>query len=263
MVAPKNVSSFLTRIKEIRRKSKKSSNSFFEQVESDIDSKAKFMEEQISREKQMHDHFNSLVEYKKVLRIASELVRGAGAIRQDLRANNSINAEAVDTNYFDEGSKEDVIADSHDDIGINNMCGTILSSEKERLSRLVFRATRGNVLVYFRDFKNPIMDYYGNEMRKSVYVMIYPDGETIQEKLIKICDSFMGERYEIPPGGIEQKIEEINEKIKETKRLIYITQEEIEKYLYSINTLEGTDLSAILLYKWFITKETSLYKALN
>lgn len=85
----------------------------------------------------------------------------------------------------------------------------------------------------------------------------------MRDKLNKICDSFTGSRYDIPEGGIEQQIEMIDQKIDETKKLVNVTEEEIAKYLYSVNTLEDSDLSAIQLYKWFVTKEITLYTALN
>ena len=132
-----------------------------------------------------------------------------------------------------------------------------------RFKNLIFRATRGNALTYFQDFEKPIVDFYGNTVMKSVYVLMFPDGEAIKEKLNRLCDSFLGEKYEIPLGDIDQKIQEVTGKIKETRQIVEVTREEVKKYLISINKVEDSDTSTIQIYKWFILKEKSLYSSLN
>lgn len=44
-----------------------------------------------------------------------------------------------------------------------NVSGTINTDEVMRFRKLVFRATRGNALVFFADIKKPIVDFYGIE----------------------------------------------------------------------------------------------------
>lgn len=73
----------------------------------------------------------------------------------------------------------------------------------------------------------------------------------------------MGEKYEIPPENIDEKIDEINDKIKETREIVRVTQEELKKYLFSINTLEGSGTSSLKVYEWFLVKERTLYTSLN
>lgn len=82
-------------------------------------------------------------------------------------------------------------------------------------------------------------------------------------KLAKICDSFTGSRYETPQAEINSKLDDLNRKIIQTKDILKATESEVTKYLFSVNTLEESDLSAIQIYKWFIVKEIALYKALN
>jgi hypothetical protein len=42
-----------------------------------------------------------------------------------------------------------------------------------------------------------------------------------------------------------------------------LTRDEVRKYLISVNTLEGNDLAATIVLKWFILKEKTLYTTLN
>lgn len=71
-------------------------------------------------------------------------------------------------------------------IKVSSIVGTIERHEKDRFKKLVFRATRGNALAHFRDFEKPIMNYYGQEVYKSVYCVMFPDGESIKAKIQKL-----------------------------------------------------------------------------
>ena len=51
------------------------------------------------------------------------------------------------------------------------MAGTIDASEKERLKKLLFRATRGKALTYFNDFD--AKDALGHLLKKSVYIIVF------------------------------------------------------------------------------------------
>jgi V-type H+-transporting ATPase subunit a len=73
----------------------------------------------------------------------------------------------------------------------------------------------------------------------------------------------MGEKYEIPLENIDEKIAEVESKIKDTRGIVQMTQEELKKYLVTINSMEDTDVSVMKIYKWFITKEKLLYSNLN
>ena len=97
-----------------------------------------------------------------------------------------------------------------------------------------------------------------------MYVVVFQEGGILREKITKICDSFMGERFEIPHGGFAGKIHEIEKKINETKGVMSYTRSEIRSYLDTINRLEDNDdVSAIQVYKWFVLKEKGLYHTLN
>jgi hypothetical protein len=64
-----------------------------------------------------------------------------------------------------------------------------------RFKKMVFRATRGKALTYFRDFDSAgLPDYAGklDDISRTVYVIIFQDGSHARGKLSKICDSFNG-----------------------------------------------------------------------
>lgn len=92
-------------------------------------------------------------------------------------------------------------------MSISFVAGTIKDSEKERMTRLLFRTTRGKALTYFHDFDQ-------GDVKKAVYMVVYQDGSMIRDRVQKICDSFMGQRFEVPPlSNIKQEVDSENLKI--------------------------------------------------
>jgi len=52
----------------------------------------------------------------------------------------------------------------------------------------------------------------------SVYIIVYWDGDFIKDKIKRICDSFQGQRFDLPPmAEIDDKINEVTEQIKNAK----------------------------------------------
>lgn len=65
------------------------------------------------------------------------------------------------------------------------------------MQRMLFRITRGKALTHFSD------DFEQGGIQKVVYMVVYQDGPVIRDRVSKICDSFMGSRFEIPNLGDE------------------------------------------------------------
>lgn len=58
-------------------------------------------------------------------------------------------------------------------IRVSHIAGTIALEEKARLKKLIFRATRGKALTYFRDFSVPSDLNGGKEQTKAVYIVVF------------------------------------------------------------------------------------------
>ena len=63
------------------------------------------------------------------------------------------------------------------------------------MERMLFRITRGKALTHFS------ADFEQDKVQKVVYMVVYQDGAVIRDRVQKICDSFMGSRFEIPNLG--------------------------------------------------------------
>ena len=78
-------------------------------------------------------------------------------------------------------------------MSVSYLAGTILKEDQDRLRKMVFRATRGKALTYFEDILGADLKDYSGEVRmqlRTVYVLVFQDGQTVRDKLTKVCDSF-------------------------------------------------------------------------
>ena len=70
------------------------------------------------------------------------------------------------------------------------MAGVIDSEDVSRFKRIVFRSTKGKSFVH--------TEQVSDEDKKSVYIVTFQDGGFLRDKIQKICDSFSGQRYDLP-----------------------------------------------------------------
>jgi vacuolar-type H+-ATPase subunit I/STV1 len=140
---------------------------------------------------------------------------GAGGAAMDEERKNasfSINSQQHDQNRGDENNErvplmEGLSATAH-------IAGTIDVKEKNRLNRLLYRATKGNAIVYFEDIAIVQKDLTGKPMEKSSYIITFTEGRAIRNKITNICDSFSGHRTDLPDlSDIARRITEVNRQI--------------------------------------------------
>jgi hypothetical protein len=84
------------------------------------------------------------------------------------------------------------------DVGVNIafVAGTIKDGdESNRMQRMLFRITRGKALTHFSE------PFLQDKVQKVVYMVVFQEGQMIRDRVQKICDSFMGSRFEIPGLG--------------------------------------------------------------
>ena len=68
---PKNVATFLKALEILRSEKRKSENVLLDEIEHDIESKERFITEQVRTLSDMQTNLNTLIEHKSVLAIAS------------------------------------------------------------------------------------------------------------------------------------------------------------------------------------------------
>lgn len=152
----------------------------------------------------------------------------------------------------------------------NKIAGVIDSVEVERLKRLVFRVTKGKSFVFTHDFVDQAAanDQISRPV-KSVYIIMYWDGELIRDKILRICDSFHGNRYEVPEmSQINEEIHKITQSINDARNVYHQTRNSLTEQLMIFNKLDANDqqddeISTIYIYKMFLAKEKAMYQTLN
>lgn len=92
----------------------------------------------------------------------------------------------------------------------------------------------------------------------------------MKDRVQKICDSFQGQRFEVPPvDQISTQAGETKMDIIKAEELLNISVKQLKDYLRSINRLSDEHESqqqavhTLEVYKWFVAKEKSIYTALN
>lgn len=201
MVVPADLNRLKKTMKQQTRFKRRTPQGIFELIEEEVNKHTKLIEEQQLREEHMHHQCLELIEKKAVYTVAAKILGKDDQLQEDEENKFDIQMRDGDQQL---GARESLLEKS--ELRISHLAGTINQSEKERLQKLIFRATRGTALTYFQDIERPFMDYRGVKSYKTVYIVIYQEGEYIKEKLSRLLDSFMGNKFVIEDEHFQTKI---------------------------------------------------------
>lgn len=179
-----------------------------------------------------------------------------GIAADNERVDNSINA--ADTSALLEGNS----------VNIQHVAGVIDHDDINRLKRLIFRSTKGKSYLFMRNYVDADEQDGHQKGNRSVYIIVFWDGNHIREKIQKICDSFSGNRYELPVlSTIPSKIAEIETSISNARSIYHQTRDLLRQLLINFDKIsennEDGKASTIYIYKMFLAKEKALYQNLN
>lgn len=147
-------------------------------------------------------------------------------------------------------------------INIERVAGVVESDEIARFRKLIFRATKGKSFMYTQQFYD--QDQPETKPR-SVYIITYYDGTHIREKIQRICDSFSGQRFNLPEQNkLGEQIQRMADSIKNQRTVFDRTKQQLRNQLIEFdNITEEGDLekssSTIFIYKMFLAQEKALY----
>jgi vacuolar-type H+-ATPase subunit I/STV1 len=149
-------------------------------------------------------------------------------------------------------------------INIERVAGVIDSEDVNRFKRLIFRSTKGKSFVHTEQFID--QDDPDNKDQKSVYIVTFQDGGFLRDKIQRICDSFSGQRYDLPEvTELQPQIQRMQSSIQNQKTVFERTKHQLRQQLIEFDRIsEGqTTSSTIFIYKMFLSKEKGLYMTLN
>ncbi|CAO1942168.1 unnamed protein product [Urochloa humidicola] len=203
--------------------------------------------------------YNELLEFKLVLTKAGGILASSH--------NHAASAEReLDENIYDrevdEGNayllEQGVHQGSSGNSGVRFVSGVILKSKALAFERMLFRATRGNMLFNQAPAGEPVTDpISGEEVEKTVFVVFF-SGEQAKAKILKICDSFGASCYPVPEEMIKQRqiFNEVSARLSDLEVTLDAGIQHRNKALESVGSQ---------LWRWtiMVKKEKAVYDTLN
>ena len=145
-------------------------------------------------------------------------------------------------------------------VSIQFTSGTIKDEDAERLRRMLFRVTRGKALVHFS------APFTQDRVQRVVYLVVFQDGNVLRDRVNKVCDSFMGSRYEFQDLGdpLFAEAARVRVQILEDRQLLRLSKQQLQEYLRSINGKCDKDHpSQLEIFHHFVAKEKALAACCN
>eukprot|EP00698_Gefionella_okellyi_P006161 TRINITY_DN15599_c0_g1_i1.p1 TRINITY_DN15599_c0_g1~~TRINITY_DN15599_c0_g1_i1.p1 ORF type:complete len:847 (-),score=193.78 TRINITY_DN15599_c0_g1_i1:23-2563(-) len=142
--------------------------------------------------------------------------------------------------------------------GLGFITGVILTSKLGTFERVIFRATRGNMLMKHADIEENIIDpTSGEKLMKTVFIVFF-SGERSRVKIKKICDSYHANTYPCPDSPYERGRlrEQLDTRIEDLRRVLDRTVDHRKGVLQKV---------ALEIEAWNrkVKKEKALFHTLN
>jgi len=170
-------------------------------------------------------------------------------------------AVAADDVEASSGSAAPSSAADADALGLRfqHIAGIVLTEDKARFARIVFRASAGHAVVRFADIAEPLVDDRGVRQAKTVFTLFFR-GRTLGGKLDRICSAFNAHQHDIPqfsdPASVRDAAEETRRVMDDS--IVWLRNEQ-EASATSLRHL------ALLVAKWRtgVQREKAVYHTLN
>ncbi|CAO2817972.1 unnamed protein product [Amaranthus hypochondriacus] len=158
----------------------------------------------------LHQTYNELLEFKMVLQKAGAfLVPGkSSAVAEETELENIHSSD----DYADTSSLlEQELRGTPVQSGVRCICGIICKSKLLKFERMLFRATRGNLLFNQTPADVHITDPTSAEVVEKTIFVVFFSGEQARMKILKICEAFGANCYPVPEEVNKQR--QINKEV--------------------------------------------------
>ncbi|XP_047315253.1 V-type proton ATPase subunit a1 [Impatiens glandulifera] len=150
--------------------------------------------------------YNELLEFKMVLQKAGGFLDSSNTHRHveeiELVSNLHANGKHADAVSLLE---QEILPGPSQQSGLRFVSGIICKSKIARFERMLFRATRGNMLFNQAAADEPILDPVSTEMVEKIIFIIFFSGEQARTKILKICEAFGANCYPVPEDILKQR----------------------------------------------------------
>ncbi|WZZ40818.1 hypothetical protein YC2023_037077 [Brassica napus] len=160
-----------------------------------------------SNSEKLRQTYNELLEFKIVLQKASGFLVSSNA--HAIGDETELHESTYSNNGFIESSslleQVEMRPEPLNQSGLRFISGIINKDKLLRFERMLFRATRGNMLFNQTPSDEEIMDPSTSEMvEKNVFVVFF-SGEQARTKILKICEAFGANCYPVPEDITKQR----------------------------------------------------------
>ena len=179
---PENTEGFMTQLNRIKETKRKAIHLLLEEIQKEIEKQERFIQEQNLRIRESADTLRSNKECYQVLCVAQKMIPQLNQHVQGDYENQMVHS----------AEKAKLIDDKV--ISIERCAGVVDTEEVVRFRKLIFRATKGKSFMYTEQYEDPEEP----NSQRSVYIITFYDGAHTRDKIFRICDSFTGQRYNLP-----------------------------------------------------------------
>ncbi|XP_068338161.1 V-type proton ATPase subunit a1-like [Pyrus communis] len=212
-----------------------------------------------SNSDRLQHSYNELLEFKIVLQKASGFLISSNshAVSEERELDENIYSN---DNYGDEVSllEQDIRPGPSDQSGLRFVSGIICKSKALRFERMLFRATRGNMLFNHAPADEQIMDPLSTEMVEKTVFVVFFSGMQAKTKILKICEAFGANCYPVPEDITKQRqiTREVSSRLAELETTLDAGIRHRNKALTSVG---------FHLAKWInmVRREKAVYDTLN
>ncbi|KAE9600619.1 hypothetical protein Lal_00046350 [Lupinus albus] len=159
-----------------------------------------------SNSDKLRQSYNELLEFKIVLQKACGfLVSSHGhAVPDERELQEDVYSH---DQYVETGSllEQEMGPGPSNQSGLRFISGIICKSKILRFERMLFRATRGNMLFNQAPADEQIMDPVSTEMIEKTVFVVFFSGEQARTKILKICEAFGANCYPVPEDMTKQR----------------------------------------------------------
>ncbi|KAK3206101.1 hypothetical protein Dsin_020147 [Dipteronia sinensis] len=212
-----------------------------------------------SNSEKLQQTYNELLEFKMVLQKAGDFLVSSNG--HAMAEETELNENVYSSNGFIETSsllEQEIRPGPSNQSGLRFISGIICKSKVLRFERMLFRATRGNMLFNRAPADEEIMDPVTAEMVEKTIFVVFFSGEQARTKILKICEAFGANCYPVPEDITKQRqiIREVVSRLSELEATLDAGIRHRDKALGSV----GYHLT-----KWMsmVRREKAIYDTLN
>ncbi|CAN6827153.1 unnamed protein product [Brassica oleracea] len=212
-----------------------------------------------SNSEKLRQTYNELLEFKIVLQKANGFLVSSNA--HATGDETELHEGTYSNNGFIETSsllEQEMRPEPLNQSGLRFISGIINKDKLLRFERMLFRATRGNMLFNQTPSDEEIMDPSTSEMVEKIVFVVFFSGEQARTKILKICEAFGANCYPVPEDTTKQR---------QLTREVLSRLSDLEATLDAGTRHRNDALNAVgySLTKWMTTvrREKAVYDTLN